>query len=56
MEYGLLCKPMVIHGIVVPDVCRVAAFQCKENRCKVELADAPPIKSSPVCKENQSNE
>ena len=53
MEYGLLCKPTIVYGIVMPKVCRVAAFQCEGNKCRVELAEAPPIKATPICEEKK---
>lgn len=55
MDYGLLCKPMVVRGYVTPNICKVVAYQCKENKCTMELAEAPPVKAVPICEEKKAD-
>ncbi len=41
----LLCKPIVVKGIIKPDVhhCRVMLKRCNAEKCNIELAEAPSV-------------
>lgn len=41
----LLCKPIVVKGIIKPDVhhCRVMMKRCNAEKCSIDLIEAPSV-------------
>lgn len=41
----LLCKPVVVKGIIKPDVhhCRMVLKKCNTEKCNIEVVEAPSI-------------